>query len=156
MKASKRRLPADTFDLQHTVGHLVRRTHQLHNLLFSQVTAGCDITSPQFAALRTIEAFPELEQNGLSEIIAYDRTTIGGLIDRLEAKGLVQRSVGEHDRRTKLLTLTRAGSALLKEVSPKVRSIQSRLLAPLSAGERKEFLALLERIVDLEEEIDDA
>jgi hypothetical protein len=93
MKASKRRLPADTFDLQHTVGHLVRRTHQLHNLLFSQVTAGCDITSPQFAALRTIEAFPELEQNGLSEIIAYDRTTIGGLIDRLEAKGLVQRSV---------------------------------------------------------------
>jgi len=82
--------------------------------------------------------------------------TIGGLIDRLEAKGLVQRSVGEHDRRTKLLTLTRAGSALLKEVSPKVRSIQSRLLAPLSAGERKEFLAMLERIVDLEEEIDDA
>lgn len=132
----------------------MRRCHQLHNLIFSESTAGYDVTSPQFAALRTIEAFPELEQSVLSDIIAYDRTTIGGLVDRLEAKKLVKRTVGEHDRRTKKLTLTPAGAALLKELRPKARGVQDRLLAPLAPNERELFLAMLERIVHLEDAAD--
>jgi MarR family transcriptional regulator, lower aerobic nicotinate degradation pathway regulator len=137
-------------DLYRTAGHLVRRAHQIHDTIFAEETAGYDITSPQFAALRAVAEFPEIEQTALSDTIAYDRSTIGGLIDRLEAKGMLRRTIGTRDRRTKRLSLTPAGATLLSALGSKTPRVQERLLAPLSPEERATFLHLLERIVDLE------
>lgn len=137
-------------DLYRTAGHLVRRAHQIHDTIFAEETAGYDITSPQFAALRAVAEFPEIEQTALSDTIAYDRSTIGGLVDRLEAKGMLRRTIGTRDRRTKRLSLTADGAALLLALGAKTPRVQERLLAPLSADERATFLALLERVVERE------
>lgn len=136
-------------DLYRSAGHLVRRAHQIHDTIFAEETAAFDITSPQYAALRVVAERPGIEQTALSDAIAYDRSTIGGLVDRLEAKGMMRRSPGTRDRRTKQLTLTPDGVALLRAVQARVPRVQQRMLAPLTADERATFTALLERVVKL-------
>jgi DNA-binding MarR family transcriptional regulator len=128
-------------------GHLVRRAHQVHDTIFAQETAGFEITSPQLAALNAIAQHPGIEQTTLADLIAYDCSTIGGLIDRLEAKQLVRRAVGKHDRRTRQLSITTHGRALLAAVSPQAARVHGRLLEPLTRAEREQFIGMLQRVV---------
>jgi DNA-binding MarR family transcriptional regulator len=136
-----------------SIGHLVRRTHQLHNMVFAEETAECDVTAPQIAALHALEVFPDIDQTRLSAIIAYDRATIGGLVDRLEAKGYVRRSESYGDRRRKRLNLTAAGRTLLDDLRPNLTRVQRRILAPLSPEEQTTLLDLLERVIETEDAI---
>ena len=89
-------------------GHLIRRLHQRSTQAFALRTqaAGFDLTSVQFAALDAIQAHPASDQASIAELIAYDRATIGGVIDRLEQKGWVHRVVSAKDRRARELSLT--------------------------------------------------
>jgi DNA-binding MarR family transcriptional regulator len=129
-------------------GHLVRRAHQVHDTIFAQETAGFEITSPQLAALSSIAEHPGIEQTTLADLIAYDCSTIGGLVDRLEAKKLVRRAVGKHDRRTKQLSITPHGRALLAAVAPQAARVHGRLLEPLAPAERERFIGMLQRVVE--------
>lgn len=65
-----------------------------------------NLTSIQFAALVAINDSPGLDATRLAALIDYDRPTMTGVIDRLEAKGLVMREVDPNDRRARLLFLT--------------------------------------------------
>jgi DNA-binding MarR family transcriptional regulator len=136
-------------EIRRQAGHLVRRAHQVHDTIFAQETAGFDITSPQLAALSSIARNPGIEQTALADLIAYDCSTIGGLIDRLEAKKLVRRSVGKHDRRTRQLAITTHGRALLGAVTPNAARVHGRLLEPLAPAEREQFVEMLQRVVDV-------
>jgi DNA-binding MarR family transcriptional regulator len=136
-----------TAGFQRTPGHLVRRAHQFHNTIFAEETQGRDVTAPQFAALRALNEYPDIDQTTLSRIISFDRATIGGLVDRLEAKGLVRRTVDKADRRSRTLRLTAQGRALLALLSPMLERVSERMLAPLAPSERKQLLDLLERVI---------
>lgn len=69
-------------------GHLARRFQQIAVAVFlAEVEdAGFDLTPVQYAALATIKANPGLDQVTLAGLIAYDRTTITGVVDRLVQK----------------------------------------------------------------------
>ena len=138
----------DSLDM---AGHLIRRLHQQATLAFVQRTqaAGFDLTPVQFAALDAICAQPSVDQARVAEAIAYDRATIGGVIDRLEQKGLVERVVSAQDRRARQLRLTAAGAQLLAACRPVVEALQAEILAPLSAAERKSLLALARKALGL-------
>jgi DNA-binding MarR family transcriptional regulator len=125
-------------------GHLIRRLHQQSTQVFQaqMQAAGFDLTSVQFAALDAIALQPGIDQATLAATIGFDRATIGGVIDRLELKGQVQRVVSEQDRRARQLHLTPAGAQLLADTQPVVKSLQTEILAPLSPAERAAFLAL--------------
>jgi MarR family transcriptional regulator, lower aerobic nicotinate degradation pathway regulator len=137
-----------TFDFQRSPGHLIRRCLQLHGAMFAEHTDGYGITSPQWAAIRALHECPGVEQAKLAELIAYDRSTIGTMLDRLEAKGLVERRSDAADRRLKRLHLTAAGAALFDALHQRVRSVSSRFVAPLSKKETELLLSLLERLLD--------
>src|ERR1700733_9549250 len=86
-------------------GHLIRRLHQISFALFvDQAKAlgnvAFDITPVQYAALAAIANHPGIDQTALSNVIAFDRTTIGDVVGRLEKKKLVKRKSGTVDRRT--------------------------------------------------------
>jgi DNA-binding MarR family transcriptional regulator len=120
-------------------GHFVRRLQQVAVRLFTEELADADITPLQYASVLAVSHRPRIEQAALSALIAVDRATIGGVIDRLEAKGWLERSADPEDRRLKRLTVTSAGVQMLREVTPAVRKVQSRLLEPLAGGERRVF-----------------
>jgi DNA-binding MarR family transcriptional regulator len=85
-------------------------------------------------------------------VIAFDRSTLGSVIERLEAKNYVERKPAREDKRVKLLYLTRIGVAVLRDIMPSVDRAQARMLQPLKSADRKTLLALLEQLVDLNNE----
>ena len=132
-------------------GHLIRRLHQQSTQVFQAQTqaAGFDLTSVQFAALDAIAEDPGIDQAGLAATISFDRATIGGVVDRREQKGLVQRVVSVQDRRARQLHLTTEGEQLLAAVRPVVEALQASILAPLSRAERATFVALAHKALGL-------
>lgn len=132
-------------------GHLIRRLHQQSTQVFQARTqaAGLDMTAVQFAALDAVAQRPGLDQASLAATISFDRATIGGVVDRLEQRGLVQRVVDPQDRRARHLHATSAGRRLLKASRPLVEALQAEILAPLSAAERTTFLALARKALAL-------
>ncbi|MBV8913923.1 MAG: hypothetical protein JOZ05_12895, partial [Acetobacteraceae bacterium] len=80
------------------------------------------------------------------------RSTLGNVIERLEAKRLIERKPSGEDKRVKLLYLTRAGANLLRDIMPSVDRAQARMLQPLKPTDRKALMALLTQLVDLNNE----
>jgi DNA-binding MarR family transcriptional regulator len=126
--------------------HLVRRTQQVHDAIFAERIG--DLTSAQFAALVIINKYPDAEFMRLADALGYDSATLGGLVNRLIVKKLVRRRVGKHDRRTRLISMTARGKALLDETMPKALDVEAELLSALAADERELLIAMLERIVE--------
>jgi len=133
-------------DVHARPAHLIRRAHQVSMALFAEECGG-DLTSVQYAALVAIRENPGVDATRLSDLIAFDRSTLGGVLERLEAKGLIRRGASPADRRVKLLTLTPEGRVLLRRVGPAVTRVQDRLMEAFTAAEREIFMALLRRLV---------
>ncbi|CAM3865740.1 Transcriptional regulator, MarR family (plasmid) [Roseomonas mucosa] len=128
-------------------GHLIRRAHQISGAIFTARLAGFDITSVQYAAMVAIASQPGIDATRLSDLIAFDRATLGGVLDRLEAKGLIARQPSRQDRRVKTITLTVDGSALLETVKDRVLAAQAEMMHSLSEAEQAQFIALLKKFV---------
>jgi DNA-binding MarR family transcriptional regulator len=132
--------------IHHMPGHFIRRLQQVAvKLFFARV--GLDMTPVQFAALAAVAQRPRIDQARLSALIGYDRATIGGVIDRLEARGWLARSASRADRRVRLVRITPAGRSALARALPAVRSVQETLLEVLDTAERKRFERLCLKIL---------
>lgn len=108
-----------------------------------------DITTPQLVALLTLHQQGPLPLKSLAEAIDLSASTVVGIIDRLEAKGMVQRVRDAHDRRLTHLHLTAAGTDFAAQ-SP--NPLQTRLaegLAQLPELEQAAIALALERLVQL-------
>jgi MarR family transcriptional regulator, lower aerobic nicotinate degradation pathway regulator len=133
-------------------GYLFRRMQQIAVSIFIEECKAHDLTPVQFASLVAIHTHPGIDATRLSAVIAFDRSTLGNVIERLETKGFVERNPSREDKRIKLLDLTRSGAALLHEIVPSVDRAQARMLRPLKAGDRKTLMALMTQLVDLNNE----
>jgi DNA-binding MarR family transcriptional regulator len=133
-------------------GYLFRRMQQIAVAIFIEECKAHDLTPVQYAALIAIHTHPGIDATRLSAVIAFDRSTLGNVIERLQTKALIERKPSRGDKRTKLLYLTRAGAALLREVMPSVDRAQARMLQPLKASDRKTLRVLLTQLVDLNNE----
>src|ERR1700720_3137377 len=144
---------AVTMDAVYTKpGYLFRRMQQIAVAIFVEECRAFDLTPVQYAALVAIRTHPGIDATRLSAVIAFDRSTLGSVIERLEAKAYIERKPAREDKRVKLLHLTKAGAALLRDIIPSVDRAQARMLQPLKLADRKTLLALLTQLVDLNNE----
>jgi MarR family transcriptional regulator, lower aerobic nicotinate degradation pathway regulator len=133
-------------------GYLFRRMQQIAVSIFVEECRDFDLTPVQYAALVAIQTHPGIDATRLSAVIAFDRSTLGNVIERLEAKGHIERKPSLQDRRVKLLYLTKSGAVVLRDIIPSVDRAQARMLQPLKAPDRKILIALLSQLVDLNNE----
>jgi MarR family transcriptional regulator, lower aerobic nicotinate degradation pathway regulator len=133
-------------------GHLIRRLHQISFATFLDQASEFGITPVQYAAIVAISNHPGIDQTALCNVIAFDRSTIGDVVGRLEKKGLIKRLNGLVDRRTKSLSITPVGRRLIRQIEPAVEATQRLILAPLKPGERSAFLQMLKTLVHLNNE----
>lgn len=146
--ASRRRIELDTVP-----GHLIRRLQQIAVAIFMQETAESTVTPVQYAVLHTLAERPGIDQRTLARGVSFDTSTIGGVVDRLEARGLLTRSNSPDDRRVRLLHLTAEGEALLAQLTPPMQRTQDRILESLSAAERRDFVRMVQKVIEHHEEL---
>ena len=130
-------------------GHLARRFQQIAVAVFlTEVEeAGFDLTPVQYAALAAIRASPGIDQVTLAGLIAYDRTTITGVVDRLVQKGLLVRRASSRDRRARELQITDEGRRTLRGIMPAIEAAQRIMLRGLTEKEAAELMRLLRKAI---------
>jgi DNA-binding MarR family transcriptional regulator len=104
-----------------------------------------ELTPGRVGMLLLIEANPGVPQGRLAEAVKLDRSTMVGVVDSLEERGLIERRRGT-DRRTNGLWLTRAGRALATRLRRRIARHEHRVAARLSSAERTQLLTLLEKL----------
>jgi MarR family transcriptional regulator, lower aerobic nicotinate degradation pathway regulator len=133
-------------------GYLFRRMQQIAVSIFMEECKAFDLTPVQYAALIAIHTHPGIDATRLSAVIAFDRSTLGSVIERLQAKDFIERRPAPEDKRIKLLYLTKSGAAILRDIIPAVERAQARMLEPLKPADRKALMGLLVQLVDLNNE----
>lgn len=106
-----------------------------------------DLSPVQCHVLHLIEPDEPLPMGRLAETLSCDASNVTGLVDRLEARGLVQRNPSADDRRVKVLRLTPAGSRLRAQLLKRITSA-SLPLAKLSPSQQRSLVRILETLLN--------
>jgi MarR family transcriptional regulator, organic hydroperoxide resistance regulator len=113
---------------------------------FIAAASELDLHPAQAGALLQMEPEEPRPMHELAALLACDNSNVTGLIDRLEARGLVARQPYEQDRRVKHVVLTSRGEALRDRLLAQVGEPPSGL-ERLSAGEQRQLRDLLARVL---------
>ena len=113
---------------------------------FAQSMAELEVSPGLFGLLVIVEANPGLKQTELADAAQLDRSSLVPALDKLEARGWVERRASEHDRRMNGLWLTEAGAVALRQLKHRVLAHERRLAHQLSSAERQQLVELLGRI----------
>jgi DNA-binding MarR family transcriptional regulator len=136
----------DAYRLDEQIGFILRRANQRHTAIFAREIAG-DLTPTQFAALARLYELGTCSQNQLGRLVAVDAATIKGVVERLQARGLVRVAPDGSDRRRMIVSLAGEGEAHTRQAIAAAIRITRKTLKPLSAAEQEMLIRLLSRIV---------
>ncbi|MFF1712585.1 MarR family winged helix-turn-helix transcriptional regulator [Streptomyces sp. NPDC058268] len=114
--------------------------------LVAEALAGEDMKMWHHVVLSAVADQAPVAQAALGRSISLDPKDLVGVINDLQDAGLVLRSPDPADRRKNAITITENGERTLDRCAEVAWRANNELLAPLSAAERKQFLALLTRI----------
>jgi DNA-binding MarR family transcriptional regulator len=138
----------DGVPIRRALAPLVRRLQQICLSMIAEALADAELVQLEFALLVFVDDAPGISQQTLSEALGIDRNNVSLIADKLEARGLLKRSVNGADRRARELYITPRGKKLWRQCRPRVREANEEILAPLKAREKELFLDMLVRIVD--------
>jgi DNA-binding MarR family transcriptional regulator len=99
-----------------------------------------------YIALSHLAHAPAETQLALAQAISYDKTRLIGLLDELEANGLITRTPDPADRRARIISLTAAGTKRRAAARRAIRKMEDGVLADLSAAERTRLRRTLTRL----------
>lgn len=136
----------DTYDVTQQVGHLLRKAYQHHLSIFNEMVGELQLTSVQFVTLCILRDLGDCSQAELVRSTAVDQATIRGVVDRLNARNLLELKKDENDARKVVIALTEAGAAALDAMLPKARAISEATVANLNPAERVALGFLLRKI----------
>jgi DNA-binding MarR family transcriptional regulator len=130
-------LPRDV--LRHLLGVVKAISHQVNEL-----AAEFDLSLPQYNALKNLET--PCSQRELAQELHYDASNVTDIVDRLEERGLVTRTIDPNDRRVRRLVLTPEGEAIRRKLFE--RAIAEAPLHALTPGEQAKLCELLGKIAE--------
>jgi DNA-binding MarR family transcriptional regulator len=113
---------------------------------FLRDSPGDGLTPGHAAIVILVDANPQMTQQELCEAIRVDKSTFAITLNRLEARGLLERLRSELDRRQKTIRLTKKGKATLRAILSHVDRHEKRVFSSLSALEQEQLVALLKKV----------
>lgn len=129
----------DLLLLLHDVARLLRTR-------FDQRARARGMTRAQWVILARVNAKPGLSQNELAAILEVEPISVGRLVDRLEARGLVERRPDPADRRIRRLHLLPAAGPILEEISKARDILGEELLDGVELSVRTQMVDALLRM----------
>ncbi|MGB0632012.1 MAG: MarR family winged helix-turn-helix transcriptional regulator [Alphaproteobacteria bacterium] len=137
----------ETYDLDEQIGFRLRLAMQRHtSIFFAHMDFG--LTQAQFAVLVRLWESGASSQNELGRSAAIDSATIPGVVQRLQAAGLVATKPHPSDRRRRIVDLTSRGRKTVEAAIAKARVSNEETLAPLTPVERRTLINLLDKLSD--------
>ncbi len=100
---------------------LIRRLMQGSYLYNKELSKKYQVSAPQLSSLLALYENGPLPPSQIAKYIMVNSSTVTGIIDRLEQKGLVERSRISLDRRVITVTLTERGQELAKNAPPPIQ-----------------------------------
>jgi DNA-binding MarR family transcriptional regulator len=111
---------------------------------FLAIASEFELAPAQLGALKALDPDEPVPMRELALALACDNSNVTGIVDRLEARGLVERRAAPHDRRVKMLVVTPAGADLRRQVKARMEEPPEHLKR-LSAEEQEYLRDLLRK-----------
>lgn len=121
----------------------------VHMREYPDVVAEFELTPVQAHVLRTIASSASMPMSTLASILSCDASNVTGLVDRMEARGLLERQSAEHDRRVKMLALTQEGEHLHDRLMARLAEPPTFITA-LSAEDLRTLKELMRRALSMD------
>ena len=137
--------PDHGYVLDEQIGYLLRKAYQRNAVIFSENIQ--DLTPTQFAVMARLTELGSVSQNQLGRTVGLDVATTKGVVDRLNARGLVSTKKDPVDRRRQLISLTDDGWRHFTDNAPRGIHVSAETIAPLTQAERRSFMRLLRKIL---------
>lgn len=131
----------------HCACNKLRRSARILGGVYDEALTPTGLSVAQFSLLRMLERAGPCSLTAFGEATGYDRTTLNRTLAPLEKAGFVACSCG-NDRRARIVEITPAARAALKQGQPLWEAAQAKVEAALG-GERDALFALLDRIEGL-------
>jgi DNA-binding MarR family transcriptional regulator len=129
-----------------SVGFAISSTGYAVARRFKEILAPLELEPREFALLRAVAASEGQSQQAVGARLQIPPSRMVAFVDVLEQRGLLERRQNPSDRRTRALYLTDAGRELLTRAFALAVEHERDLCADLSADEREQLLALLQRV----------
>lgn len=127
----------------------VRRVIRAVDLNSKRLQKECGLTAPQLLLLSLVEKYPGQTITFLSEEIALSQGTVTIILDKLQGKGLIERSRCNRDKRKFLIKLTNSGQQLLGQAPSPLQESFLQNFANLKDWEQTQILSSLQRLAAL-------
>lgn len=128
------------------LGYLLHDVSRLMRRRFDEHARSHQLTLPQWRALAQLALNDCLSQVALAGLVEADPMTVSGIIDRLEAKNLVERVPDPDDNRAKLVRVTPEGHALVVTMKELAGPIRDRAMAGVSPEDIEATVRTLSQI----------
>lgn len=129
------------------LGYLLKHAQQRMAALNTAALAPFDINGRELAVLLVLTDHEPPSQQQAADRLGVDRTTMVGLLDGLESKGLVTRRPQAGDRRRNVVELTPRGQQVLSDATVASDAAELTLLSSLTKAQARQLRALLEAVV---------
>lgn len=129
----------------------LRRVSRAFDVNSKRLLARSRISGPQLLCLVTVVELGAPTAREIADEIQLSASTLVGILDRLEAKGLVVRERDAEDRRRVHVTSTPAGKRLVRQGPSRLDRALRRAFVGLPEGEQESIARALEQVVDLVE-----
>lgn len=130
------------------LGYLLKHAQLRMFDLSTKALAPFDINGRELAVLVALAGHEPASQLQAAQRLGIDRTTMVGLLDTLEDKGLLSRHPHAEDRRRNVVELTETGQDTLRRANAANAAAEHEFLAPLSARAADQLVAALRAVVN--------
>jgi MarR family transcriptional regulator, transcriptional regulator for hemolysin len=128
---------------QRTLGFLLHDVARLLRKRFEQNARGSGLTRSQWQVLAYLDRNEGIQQGGLAELLELEPITLGRIVDKLQAMGLVERQPHPTDRRIWLLRLTAKAKPKLDELKVLGEGTRREALHNISETDQERLIKLL-------------
>ncbi len=129
--------------------YLIRKLMQASALYSKALSKKYNVSAPQLATLRVLLHDGAMPPSQIARHIMVNSSTLTGVIDRLEKKGLVCRLRNDPDRRIIRVELTDEGRALAEKAPPPVQVKIIKGMRQLEESEREKIMQSLSKLADM-------
>ncbi|WP_416896701.1 MAG: MarR family winged helix-turn-helix transcriptional regulator [Minwuia sp.] len=134
-----------TDPLDRNLEFLISDLSRLLKREFGRRMRDMDLTRSQWWVMVHLIRYDGCNQTQLADELDIGKVALGGLLDRLEARGWVERRPDPDDRRAKRVFLTDRGRPLITEMQDRARDVHRQMVGGLDRNEQDELVRLLMR-----------